>query len=328
MGASGVAYADALMRAGRYPGGPKPPFIPGWDVLGIVEAVGSDIDPTLVGVPVLALLLTGGYAEVVTVPVERVVRLPEGVSPQQAACLTMNYVTARQMLRLAGAAPGRRLLVHGAAGGVGSALLDLARCQGIEAWGAASPSNRDRVESYGARFIDRTLDDPGVQLKRAGYAGVDMVFDPLGGPNVRRSFAALRPGGTVVSYGFMATPSGRPPLVTAILQMIELRVRSLTSDGKRGVFYRLSNSVRADPAAFRADLGALLALLADGRISPTLAGVLPLSQAAEAHRRLERGDVMGRLLLVPHPEQAARHPGPKERPRETLCGDERSCSPP
>lgn len=301
--AAGVAYADALMRAGRYPGGPKPPFVPGWDVLGIVEAVGPGGDTTLVGARVLALTVTGGYAERVIAPAARVVRLPDGLDPYKAACLTMNYVTAMQMLRLAGASPGRSLLVHGAAGGVGSALLDLARSQGLEAWGAASPSNRDRVESYGARFIDRTLEDPGVQLKRAGSGGVDMIFDPLGGPNTRRSFAALRPGGTVVSYGFIAASSGRPALLTAMLQMIELRVRSLIPDGRRGVFYRLSNSVLADPPAFRADLKALLSLLAAERISPALAGVLPLSQAAEAHRRLERGEITGRLLLVPYQEQ-------------------------
>jgi NADPH2:quinone reductase len=299
--AAGVAYADLLMRAGRYPGGPKPPFTPGWDVLGVVEAVGSGVDAGWVGARVLALVLTGGYAERVIAPAARTVRLPDDVEPLQAACLTMNYVTALQMLRLAGAREGQTLLVYGAAGGVGSALLDLARSQGLIAWGAVSPSGRATVEAYGGRYVDRTQAEPGEAVRR-NAGGVDIVFDPLGGPNTRRSFAALRPGGVVVSYGFMGT-SGRAPRLDALRQMLELKLRSL-GNGKRGVFYRLSGSAVADPTLFRADLRALLALLAEGLISPRIAGVLPLAEAAEAHRRLEHGAIAGRLLLVNDRAQA------------------------
>lgn len=116
--AAGVAYADVLMRQGRYPGGPRPPFVPGWDVMGRVVQAGPEVDPALLGRRVLALPLAGGAAEHVAAPVERTTPLPDDVDPYEAACLTMNYVTAWQMLRLAGAQAGQTLLVHGAAGGV------------------------------------------------------------------------------------------------------------------------------------------------------------------------------------------------------------------
>lgn len=136
-----------------------------------------------------------------------------------------------------------------------------------------------------------------------------MVFDPLGGPNTRGSFRALKPGGRLVSYGFMATGPGSP-VITAVRQLAELRLRSLGS--RKGRFYRLSDSVRRDPDAFRADLADLLDLLRRKRISPVIAAVLPLSEAGEAHRRLEGRAVTGRLLLLPDRPQPV---GPDTRRR-------------
>lgn len=292
--AAGVAYADVLMRQGRYPGGPRPPFTPGWDVMGRVVQVGSEVDAALLGRRVLALPLTGGAAEHVAAPVERTAGLPDDVDPFEAACLTMNYVTAWQMLRLARAQAGETLLVHGAAGGVGSALLDLARALSLHAFAAASSAHADAVTTLGGDFIDRERRDPSEVVARAG--GVDMVFDPLGGPNTHRSFQALKPGGRLISYGFMGAGGGSPVLA-AVSQMAELRLRSLGS--RKGRFYRLSDSVQRDPGAFQADLADLLDLLRRKRISPAIADILPLSEVGEAHRRLERRAVTGRLLLRP-----------------------------
>lgn len=292
--AAGAAYADVLMRQGRYPGGPRPPFVPGWDVMGRVIWAGPAADPGLLGRRVLALPLSGAVAEHVVAPAERTVPLPDGVDPFEAACLTMNYVTAWQMLRLAGAEAGQTLLVHGAAGGVGSAILDLARVLSLHAFAAASSAHAEAVAELGGDFIDRGLQDPSEVVARAG--GVDMVFDPLGGPNTRKSFRALKPGGRLVSYGFMAAGRGSP-VVSAVRQMVELRLRSFGS--RKGRFYRLSDSVRRDPKTFRADLVALLDLLHAGRITPAIADLLPLSDVARAHRRLEDGAVTGRLLLTP-----------------------------
>jgi NADPH:quinone reductase len=298
--AAGVAAADLLMRAGRYPGGPKPPFTPGWDVAGTVEAVGQGVDGSWLGADVIALVLTGGYADRVVAPLALTARVPEGVTLPLAACLTLNYTTAFQMLtRVVRARPGERILVHGAAGGVGTALLDLARDMGLQAFGAASPGKAGVIAGYGARFLDRTAGDPATQVLALAPGGVDVVLDPLGGPHVGRAFAALRPGGRLVSYGFAALAGRRFVTARVLAQLLALHLRHVAPTGRAAAFYRLSAEARRHPARVQGDMASLLERLAAGRLRPLVAECLPLARAAEAHARLESGAVQGKLLLAP-----------------------------
>lgn len=293
---AGVALSDVLMRQGRYPGGPKPPFTPGWDVAGTVDAIGDGVDPALVGERLVALVFDGGYAAHALVGERLAARIPEGVSFDAAACLTLNYVTAWQMIRRIGhARPGERLLVRGAAGGVGTAALDIARALGLRAWGASSPMKVATVERYGATWVAKD----GLEVAAGSIDGFDIVLDPLGGGETWRAMRLLAPGGRVVTYGFTAFSQSLLPLRIAS-HLVAMKVRSLMPGGRSASLFRLSRSARTDPEAYRDDLNSLLDLLAAGELEPLVADVLPLSAAAEAHRCLESLAVEGKLLLDPN----------------------------
>lgn len=298
--AAGVARADLLMRAGRYPGrAPRPPFVPGWDVTGVVEALGPGAPGGWLGRRVTALVLTGGNASHACVAVDDLIPLPDGIDMELAACLPLNYVTAYEMLRqAAGVREGERVLVYGAAGGVGTALLDVARNFGARPYGVASSRDRHVVESFGARFLDR---DAGTSVAAPTvhaviHGGADVVLDPLGGASLRRSWHALRPGGRLVSYGFLAAEgSGGAHMVASLLR---LRMWSLLPNGRRATFYRLSVATRRHPARVRAALTTLVSELDAGRLRPLIAAHVPLDRPARAHQ-LADGHVRGKVLLIP-----------------------------
>ncbi|GAB3168732.1 medium chain dehydrogenase/reductase family protein [Myceligenerans halotolerans] len=287
--ASGVARADALMRSGRYPRGPRPPFVPGWDVAGRVEEVGAGVPPEWVGRRVVALVLAGGYTSHAVVPVSRLVPVPDGVDLHAAACLPLNYVTAYQLLhRVAGVGPGDRVLVRGASGGVGTALLDVAARAGAVTFGSASASGRDVVRSFGAEYVEDTP---------AGLREItpDVVLDSIGGDGLTRSMRALSDGGLLVSFGFSAG-SGRRDLLRHAARIIGW---SALPDGRRVRTYRLSAAARRAPDQVRDDLATLLRHLATGDLRPLAAGTFSLDRAADAHRALEDRTVRGKLLLTP-----------------------------
>ena len=283
--AAGVAAADAQMRAGRYPGGnPRPPFVPGWDVAGVVDAVGPGTDRRWLGRPVVALVLRGGHTSHLCVSSAVAVPLPDAVDVLEAACLPLNYLTAHELVhRVAGVRAGERVLVRGAAGGVGTALLDVAGRAGAHTAGAASGDDQAIVTGYGADFVDRAED----------VAGFDVVFDPVG----TGAHAALRPGGRLVTYGFLAALRDRHPRRSALRDMARLRLRSLRPGGPRTMFYRLSVAARRDPGRLQRNLTTLVGELAAGQLRPLRGPRLPFDEAAEAHR-LVVGRTRGKILLL------------------------------
>ncbi|MBE1877666.1 zinc-binding dehydrogenase [Myceligenerans pegani] len=287
--ASGVARADALMRSGRYPRGPRPPFVPGWDVAGHVEDVGGGVPAEWLGRRVVALVPAGGYTSHAVVPAERLVPVPDGTDLHAAACLPLNYVTAYQLLhRVADVGPGDRVLVRGASGGVGTALLDLAARAGAVVFGSASARGRDVVRSFGAEFVD----DASADLR--GIAP-DVVLDSIGGDGLTRSLRALSDGGVLVSFGFLAGLD-RPALLRQAARVLGW---SALPNGRRVRTYRLSAAVRRAPGQVRDDLATLVGHLAAGELRTLVAGALPLDRAADAHRALEDRAVRGKLLLTP-----------------------------
>ena len=302
MEAAGVAFADIMVREGRYPG-VAVPIVPGYDVVGRVVETGDGADAFAPGDRVGALTVTGSYARHRVVRAADAVPLPDGDAAELAS-LILNGVTAWQMLhRCVVLEEGDTALVHGAAGGVGTMLLQLCAAAGITAIGTASAGKRDEVERWGGRFVDYQSEDF-VAAARAATAGpgVDAVFDHVGGAHVARSYRALRPGGVVVSYGAMdVATDGRVKLAKAAKLMAgQPRFAPLTlmSDNKGVVGYTITGRRDSRPDRFAADLARLVALHAEGTLQPQVACRLPLSHAAEAHRMLGERRVTGKIVLV------------------------------
>src|SRR5215468_11160634 len=207
--AAGVSYPDVMMRQGIHPEARRPPFTPGWDVVGTVDMLGEGVAAVPLGATVAAMPIVGGYAEFLCLPATELVRVPPPLDPAEAVCLILNYVTAYQMLhRSAQARPGETALVHGAAGGVGTALLQLARLHGVRTYGTASTGKLRAVEGLGGHAIDHKHSDFLKEIRKSPAGGVDVVFDGIGGWNLLRSWRALTRGGRLVVYGFSSSFAG------------------------------------------------------------------------------------------------------------------------
>src|SRR5215471_4107158 len=170
--AAGVSFADVLMRQGIHPEARRPPFTPGWDVVGVVDVLGEGVEAVPLGATVAAMPIIGGYAEYLCLPVAELVRVPPPLDPAEAVCLILNYVTAYQALhRSAQARPGETALIHSAAGGVGTALLELGRLHGIQTYGTASPGKLKTIESLGGHAIDYKHSDFLKQIRHSPGGG-------------------------------------------------------------------------------------------------------------------------------------------------------------
>ena len=307
--AAGVALPDLMMREGIHPETPKVPFTPGWDLVGVVDQLGDGVSGLRVGQTVAALPIFGAYAEFVCLPQREFVSAPPGLDPAEAVCLILNYVTAYQMLhRSAKVKQGQRVLIDGAAGGVGTALLQLGRLIGLEMYGTCSAQKAAAVSELGAVPIDYRNLDFVKEIQRLTSDGVDAVFDGIGGEHVWRSRQALRPGGKVVVYGFTgsmkegrlasATSGGRHRFREAA-NLGRYVVRSWLLPGrKRLVPYSIQWLKRIRPTYFQADLTALLQLLRDQKIKPLVAQRFPLAEARRAHELLGKGGVTGKIVLL------------------------------
>src|SRR6266516_2119439 len=215
--AAGVALPDVMAREGVHPETPRVPFTPGWDLVGVVDRLGDGVSGIEPGQRVAALPIHGAYAEFVCLPQRELVPVPSGLDAAEAVSLILNYVTAYQMLhRSAKVRPGQRVLIHGAAGGVGTALLQLGRLAGLEMYGTCSSRSAPAVSDLGGVPIDYRHQDFVEEIHRLTSDGVDVVLDPIGGTHLWHSRKALRLGGRVVGYGLRSSlregrlASGRP----------------------------------------------------------------------------------------------------------------------
>ena len=303
---AGVSFADMLMREGIHPEKTILPFTPGWDIVGVIEKTANGTTGPRLGQMVAALPIHGGYAQHICLPPGELTPVPDGVDPAEAVSLVLNYVTAYQMIhRTARARPGQRILVHGAAGGVGTALLQLARLNGLQIYGTASAESLQIVSDLGGTPIDYRKSDFVEEIRRLAGDGVDFVFDGVGERNVWRSFRALRPHGRVIVYGFTSffdkgrLAGGLRYRFRGLVRPIGYAIRAFLAPGRRRILpYSIQVLKRRRPDWFREDLGKLLELLRDGEIKPIVAGRIPLAEAREAHERLGKGSVRGKLVLV------------------------------
>jgi NADPH2:quinone reductase len=307
--AAGVSLPDLMMREGVHPETPAVPFTPGWDLIGVVDRLGDDVSGLERGQIVAALPISGAYAEFVCLPQRELVPVPSGLDAAEAVCLVLNYVTAYQMLhRSAKVRAGQRVLVHGAAGGVGSALLQLGHLASLKMYGTCSSRGASAVSSLGGIPVDYQHLDFVKETHRLTRDGVDVVFDGIGGTHIWRSRKALRPGGAVVAYGLTSSlqggrlASGRPGRRHRFRGIAIFGVYIAGGwllPGRRRVRpYSIQWLKRLRPAWFRQDLMALFDLLQRREIQPLIAQRFPLAEARYAHELLGKGGVTGKIVLV------------------------------
>jgi NADPH2:quinone reductase len=308
--AAGVSLPDVLAREGVHPETPRVPYTPGWDLVGTVDQLGDGSTGFKPSQLVAAMPIHGCYAQYLCVPERKLVPVPAGLDPAEAVSVVLNYVTAYQMLhRSAKAMPGQRMLIHGASGGVGSAMLELAKLARVEMYGTCSAQGAAVVRELGAIPIDYKNADFVTEIHRLTGDGLDVVFDGIGGDNLWRSRDALRSGGRVVAYGFqskmrggrMVSGSGGRHPIRESAELGWLILRNWFKPGQKKVVpYSIQWLMRLRPAWFRNDLQTVLDLLHQGKIKPLIAQRLPLDEARRAHEMLGEGGVLGKIVLMPN----------------------------
>lgn len=303
---TGVAFADVLMRYGMYPNTPPLPFSPGYDVVGVVDKLGREVSNVALGDTVAALTMFGGYSQYLCLPADELTRVPAGLDPAEAVSLVLNYGTAHQLIhRIAALEPGQSVLIHGAAGGVGTALLELGQLAGLKMFGTASRAKHDLVTALGAISIDYKSDDFVTRvLQMTNGSGVDVVFDAVGGSNFWRSYKTLRPGGKtpggkLIGYGMSSViNNGKPSKIRGGASFALLGLLGILPDGKTARWYSITTEKKHHPEWLRKDLAHLLDLLRDRKIHPIVSERLPLREAPRAHDLIENARVTGKIVLL------------------------------
>ena len=307
--AIGVNFADLMQRIGIYPGGPKPPFVPGLEIAGVVEKIAPGGKPVeegaalRVGDAVTAFTDFGAYAEWAAVPVSQVHRLPPGMRFEEGAAIPANYLTAyHAMFTMGNLQPGDRILIHGAAGGVGIAAVQLAHTRDLVIFGTAGPAKQEYLRKIGVdHAIDYEKSDFVEVVKKYAPDGVEMVMDPIGGKSFARSFECLGPVGRLVVYGFSAAASSdgkRSPVraARAFLQTPRFHPLKLLEKNASVIGVNLGR-VRSRDAMLRRELDEVFRLYTDGKIKPVISKMFTLEQAADAHKYIQDRKNIGKVIL-------------------------------
>ncbi|MFQ5817289.1 MAG: zinc-binding dehydrogenase [Terriglobia bacterium] len=303
--AAGVNFADLLMRLGLYQHSPRPPFTPGLEASGTIEAVGAGVPSSRVGERVLALTQKGSYSEKLLVRAEQAIAIPPTMSFEDAAALPVNYLTAyHALIYMAHLRPGERLLIHAAAGGVGLAAIELAKMVGADIFATASAAKHDFLRARGAAHtIDYHREDFEATVRaRTHSRGVDVVLDAVGGESFRKSYRLLAPAGRLIVYGLSdAVRRKRRSLrsLLALLHTPRFHPLHLIAKNRAVIGVHLGTLGRANPALVRDQLNELFRLYAGGKIKPYVGKTFPLAEAAAAHHFLHDRKNLGKVLLLP-----------------------------
>ena len=307
--AIGVNFADLLQRMGVYPGTPKPPFVPGIEIAGVVEKVAEgsksgDGEPVRPGDAVAAFTSFNAYAEWAAVPARQAYRLPAGMSFEDAAAIPVNYVTAyHSMFTMGNLLAGDRILIHGAAGGVGIAAVQFARARGIEIFGTAGPAKQEYLRKIGvSHAIDYTKSDFVQVVRKFAPDGIEMVMDAIGGKSFARSFKCLGSTGRLVVYGFSAAAGsdGKRSLgrgLTALLQTPRFHPLKLMAENVSVIGVNLSK-LQLRGALLRSEMAEIFRMYGAGQIKPVVGKSFPLADAAAAHRYIHDRKNIGKVILL------------------------------
>jgi synaptic vesicle membrane protein VAT-1 len=296
---AGMNFADIFTRMGLYPGGPRPPFVPGMELSGVVSGAGEGTH-LKAGDRVVALPGAGACAEQVAVPGKVAIRIPDAMPLDEAAAFPVVYLTAYAMLvRIAHLQRGERVLIHTAAGGVGIAAIQIARHIGAEIFGTASASKHDFLRQAGvAHPIDYRTADFEAEIRRiAGKRPLDVVLDPLGGSATRKNYRLLAPGGRLVFFGFSRSVTGWKRSVAALPEFFRLprfNPLRLMADNITVAGFHLG---RLSPDLLKPEFDALLELYRNAVVKPVIARAFPLEQLPEAHRYIQRRENTGKVLI-------------------------------
>ena len=295
--AASVQFTDVLLRKGRYPDlKDKPPLVLGYDLVGEVVKVGPDVASPSIGQRVADLTVTGSYAQYRTLKADRVVIVDGALDPTEATTLVLSWMTAYQLLhRDARVQKGQKLLVIGAAGAVGQALVVLGKLAGCELWGAARARHADLVRSLGATHLDSERAD----YERVLTGGFDAAFDGIGEQGFSRTWRAVGPHGHLSAFGVSAGIQRNVSIVRLGFWLAKLWWWNTSSGGRSASFYSITTIRTKHPDWFVTDLRQLLAMLERGQIKPRVAEQISLDAVADAHVRIERGGLEGKIVLVP-----------------------------
>jgi NADPH:quinone reductase-like Zn-dependent oxidoreductase len=291
--ATSVGGTDLVYRIGASLLAPRVPFVPGYEILGVIDALGTGVTNFKTGDRVAALTGHGGYAEYITLAKDRLVPVPSSLDVAEAVTLILNYVTAYQMLhRVAKVKNGQQILAIGASGGVGISLLELGRLAGLKMYGTASASKHSLLTGFGATAVDYHIPDWAEVVRQAEPGGLDFVFDGVGGDYFDQGFSLLRKGGKLVEYAIARGWRGM------LFGLGKIALWNLLPKGRTVTFYGISALYATNKKPFMDDLPVLFKMLEDGKIKPVIAVKLPLLDAAHGHTLLESGKVSGNIVLL------------------------------
>jgi NADPH:quinone reductase-like Zn-dependent oxidoreductase len=303
MEASGIAFAEQSMRRGRYYEQPKFPFVPGYDLVGTVVATGPGVDPALLGKRVAAMTKIGGWASHVLLSASDLLPVPDAIDPLEVETLIVNGLTAWQMLHAkAKIKRGQTILVHGANGGVGTILTQLALNAGVKVIGTASPRHHETLRAQGVQPIDYNDVDLAGSVLKLAPDGVDAVFDHLGGPSFAMSFGLLAKGGVLVCYAIASALKDTGNVLIPFLKvLLQLGWWNMMPNGRKAYFYNIWDGKGTEPfrKQLREDFAQLTTLLASGVLKPQIAARFPLAQITAAMKLAESRTAYGKVVLVP-----------------------------
>lgn len=295
--AAGAAFTDIMIREGKYPEvKQKPPFTIGYDMVGVVDKIGEGVEQFKPGQMVADLMVIGACSEYVCVPAERLTLVPNVLDAGEAVSLILSYITAYQMLnRIVKVKPGQRILIHGAGGAVGTAMIQLSLLKDLKIYGTASKAKHELVSNLGAVPIDYKDEDFVEQIGTLAKDGIDAVFDPIGGDNLKRSFSVLGRNGKLVSYGFYNSVLGKGGSIP--MDFMRLKLWDLLPNHRSTTFYSIGATRKKHPEWFSEDLTTLFNLLKKGQVRPIIGKRMPMTKAAEAYELIANANVNGKIVF-------------------------------
>jgi NADPH:quinone reductase-like Zn-dependent oxidoreductase len=295
--ATSASFTDTLIRRGIYPNvKEKPPFTPGYDLVGIVDELGEGVNNLTVGEKVADLTVIGGYTEYICLDANSVVPVPGNLDNGETVSLILSYLTAYQMLhRSAKVKTGQTILIHACAGAVGTAIIQLGKLMDLKMYGTASKGKHDFIEKMGAIPIDYKNQDFAKVILEKEPNGIDAVFDPMGGDYFPRSLSVLKKNGTLVGFGYQNSASGNGG--NMILDFLKIQLWNLLPSMPHANFYIITSMREKRPKWFQEDLNKLFELLSEKRIKPEIGKIMKIDQVVEAHKLVENAKVEGKIIL-------------------------------